>query len=71
MQDVRPPGDRVRALLLEDAAQGTALEAFLRQVADRSPLQAARELESCHDLWLGPLKPRFSGEALQRVEHSR
>jgi DNA phosphorothioation-dependent restriction protein DptH len=69
-QDGRSIGDRVRALLLNDPSgdQGTSLERFLRDAADRGPLQAAQALAGRPDMWLGPLQPRFSGEALQAIK---
>ena len=68
-QDARSIGDRARALLLDDpsGSKGLALECFLRDVADRSPLQATAELATRPDLWLGPLQPRFSGQALKTI----
>ena len=65
-QGSRSIGDRARALLLDDPSgeKGLALERFLRDVADQSPLQATAELAGRPELWLGPLQPRFSGEAL-------
>ena len=68
-QEIRSIGDRVRALLLDDPSgkSGPTLERFLRDVADRSPLQAAAELANRPELWLGRLQPRFSGEALRAI----
>jgi hypothetical protein len=71
-QDTRSIVDRVRALLLDDPSgqKGIELGRFLREVADRSPFQAAAELASRPELWLGPLQPRFSGEALSAIRLS-
>jgi hypothetical protein len=47
---------------------GAGLERFLRDVADRGPIQAVQALASHPELWLGPLQPRFSGEVLQAIK---
>jgi DNA phosphorothioation-dependent restriction protein DptH len=64
--DDRSPGDRVRALLLDDQGGDLApsLERFLRETSGYSPIQALERLMARQDLWLGSLKPRFSGTAL-------
>jgi DNA phosphorothioation-dependent restriction protein DptH len=69
-QDGRSIRDRVRALLLDDPSgdQGTSLERFLRDVADRGPLHAAQALAGRPDMWLRRLQPHFSGEALQAIK---
>lgn len=43
------------------------LERFLRDVESRGPLQAAQALMSRSDLWLGPIRPQFSGEILKAI----
>jgi hypothetical protein len=69
VQNARSIGDRVRGLLLDDPSgeKGLALERFLRDVADLGPLQATSELAKRPALWLGPLQPRFSGDALRTM----
>jgi DNA phosphorothioation-dependent restriction protein DptH len=71
-QDTRATGDCVRALLLEDPSGevGRKLEQFLREVVDLSPLAGAVAVVARPDLWLGPLRPRFSGQALQKLRVS-
>ena len=68
-QDGHSIDDRTCVLLLYDPSgeKGRALERFLREVAGRSPLQATAALVRHPDLWLGPLQPRFSGEALRTI----
>jgi hypothetical protein len=68
-QDTQSIGDRVRALLLDDPSggKGPALERFLRNIADHSPLHAAAALSQVPELWLGQVQPRFSGEALRTI----
>lgn len=71
-QDTRGVGDRIRALLLDDPTGeiGTALERFLRDLVDLSPLASALALVGRPDLWLGPLRPRFSGQMLRMLRVS-
>lgn len=68
-QDARSIGDRVRALLLDDPSgeSGPALERFLRETADLSPLQGAAAVAARPELWLGPLQPQFSAETLRAI----
>jgi hypothetical protein len=59
----------VGTLVLEDSTgdQVRELEHLLRDVADRSPLQAMSTLIRRKDLWLGSLVPRFSGDTLKTL----
>lgn len=66
--DAQPARDRVNALILGNAQQEAFLEAFLRRVDSCNPFEAVSSLRDNRDLWLGPLQPRFSGQALQRIE---
>ena len=58
----------MNGLLLGNIQQEAALESFLRNVEDRSPFEAVRALENRQELWLGSLKPQFSGQTLQKME---
>jgi DNA phosphorothioation-dependent restriction protein DptH len=61
----------VDALLLDDphGTQATALERFLREASNRSPLDAIALLATTRrDLWLGPLKPQYMGDALRAIK---
>jgi DNA phosphorothioation-dependent restriction protein DptH len=71
-QDTRGLGDRIRALLLDDPTGeiAAALERFLRGLVDLSPLASALAVVRRPDLWLGPLRPRFSGQALRMLRVS-
>ena len=67
-QDARAIDDRVRALRLDNPSEkAPALGHFLREVAGRSPLQAMEALTDRKDLWLGPIRPRFSSEDLRAI----
>jgi DNA phosphorothioation-dependent restriction protein DptH len=68
-QDARSVADRVRALLLDDAAVKTPLlERFLREVTGRPPAAGVAALVDRPDLWLGPLWPRVSGDKLRGLK---
>ena len=60
----------VRSLLLDDPVGDLSikLERFLRNVENRGPLQGAQALLSESDLWLGNLKPQFSGQILKEIK---
>src|SRR5262249_54921256 len=68
--DTRSPKARVDALLLDDpdGSKATALEHFLRETSNKSPLEAVSLLaQSEHDLWLGRLKPQYAGDELKAI----
>ncbi|ANL49724.1 AAA domain-containing protein (plasmid) [Rhizobium phaseoli] len=66
--DARTVGERVRSLLLDNKPEDVAnLERFLRPLAGRSPEEAAAAIAERPEFWLGSLKPRFSGEELQKI----
>lgn len=67
-QDAGTVGERIRALMLDNTLEEVAnLERFLRSLAGRRPEEVAAAVADRAELWLGPLKPSFSGEALRKI----
>lgn len=68
-QDSGTVSERIRALMLDNSPEEVAtLERFLRSLAGRRPEEVAAAVADRAELWLGPLKPRFSGEGLLKIE---
>ena len=66
-EDARSVGERIRALLLQDAEQAAALERALRELAGRSPEAAAAAIAEQEELWLGALVPGFASQSLREL----
>lgn len=66
--DSRSVAERVRSLLLDDAAeQELRLERLLRSLAGRSPEAAAAAVAEEPGLWLGSLAPGFASQNVRRL----